>query len=379
MGLRESLRDFFTMQEASAAAAQSTGQVLEQQKAQENEQLRKQLASRIPGAIQSGDLSQIAGEAYGLGDPTILREALGQQTALAKAAAKPGDAPLKGESLRAAFPGMSPDWYKAAETAGTRDQQRQEFAAVGAATGREESLRDRDADRRLRQETQYENTRDKFSKSLDSKLKKYKEQDEAFEKLQELDPMTNIGFWPQVSTIIKKVGMDAGALSDQDMQRFITATGQRTATQALQYLGAIDPSRTNVDPQTIKAVTDVISKMKDFSEKKLKEEAQKELSRQSLVRGDRVPDDLYKEEALRFSLVANKKDGKWKFGEELSEKPLAANVETRGAGAELKGLLDKLPPARQEQAKAAIARMQQKGEPISEAFLNTLRQMAGGQ
>lgn len=359
------------MQEASAAAAKSTGDVLDQQKAMEKEQLLKQLAGRIPGAIQSGDLSGIAGEAYGLGDPTILREALGQQSAMAKAATKPGDAALKGDALRSAFPGMTPDWYKAAESASSRDQQRQEFAALGSQV-------DRDADRDLRRETQLEATRDRFDKALDSKLKKYRENVEAFEKLQELDPMTNVGFWPMLTTIIKKVGMDAGALSDQDRNIFITATGQRTLTQALQYIGAIDPSKNNVPPETIKAVTDVISKMRNFSEKKLKERGAKELATQAEVRGDRIPDDLYKEKALEFGLVANKKDGKWKFGEEVPMSKGAVSVETRGMGAELQGLLDKLPPARQQQAKAAIARMQQKGEPVSDAFLNTLRQMAGG-
>lgn len=371
MGLRESLRDFFTMQEASAAAAKSTGDVLAQQKTQEQEILRQQLASRIPGAIQSGDLSQVAGEAYGLGDPSLLKAALGQQASAAKASQKPGDVPLVGQELRSAFPGMSDKWYQAAESASSRTQQRQEFAALG-------SQLDRDEDRALRKENQYEQSRARFVQSLDSSLKKYRENLEAFERMQELDPMTNVGFWPQVSTIIKKVGMDAGALSDQDMSRFIAATGQRTATKALQYIGAIDPSKSNVDENTIKAVTDVIAKMKSYSENKFKERAQAEMKKRTEVGGTRLSDDLIKDTALDLGFVANKKDGKWQFGNEVPLSKGKVNFEG-GSGAELQTLLGKLPPARQEQAKAAISRMQQKGEPITEAFLNTLRQMAGGQ
>lgn len=351
------------MQQASQGAAQATGELVAQQNLRD-------VAQQIPGAVESGDFSQLAASAYGAGDPTILREVMQQQSAREKSAGKPSDKPLSGQLLRDAFPGMTDNWYKAAEMATSREQQRQEFAIVG-------SQKDRDEDRFLRRESQYEASRDKFTKSLESNLKKYRENLEAFDKLSQLDPMTNIGFWPQVSTIIKKVGMDAGALSDQDMSRFITATGQRTATQALQYLGAIDPSKTNVPPETIKAVTDVIAKMKNFSESKLKERAQIELKKQAKVRGDRVPDDLIKEAALEYGFVADKKNGDWQFGDEITTNKISARTEGN-TGSEVQELLGRLDPKTQESAKAAIARFAQAKKPIPSEFVEKLRQLAGG-
>lgn len=360
------------MQEATAQGAQATGELLRKQNLRE-------VAQQIPGALQSGDLSQIAGQAYGAGDPTLLREALSQQTELAKAAAKPQDRPLTGTMLRNAFPGMTDEWYQAAELAGSRDQQRQEFAAISAEKGRQGQSIDRDLDRQLRETNQREQSRERFTKSIEGNLKKYRENMESFERLADLDPTQNVNFWPQVSTIIKKVGMDAGALSDQDMARFIASTGQRTLTQALQYVGAIDPSKTSVPPQIIDSVQQTINKMKSYSEQKLKERAQAELKKQVKVRGERLDDDLVKELALDYGFVADKKDGKWQFGDEIELSKTPVSVETRGAGADVKALIGRLSPEQKAAAEKKLAEFAAAKKPVSDAFIQKLRELAGGQ
>jgi hypothetical protein len=376
MGLRESLRDFFTMQQAAAGAAQSTGALRDQVMGMQRQEGLQALAADIPGALESGNLNEIAGRAYGLGDPNILQAAIKQQQDGAGASS---DAPRTLEQLKNLYGGYLEDAQIAQLAAlPSGDQQRKVASDIGQMIGRKESSLDRDADRALRKDTQLEQTRDRFDKSLDSKLNKYRENVEAFQKLQELDPYTNVGFWPQLTTIIKKVGMDAGALSDQDRNIFITATGQRTMTQALQYIGAIDPSKNNVPPQTIKAVVDVISKMKGFSENKLKDRAKQELKLQSKVRGNRVPDDLYKEQALKYGLVANKKDDNWEFGEEIqqSKKRLDPDL-LKSSGPEVSGLIEKLNPRRQAQAIQELQRLQSEGKTPSKVFIDALKKEAG--
>lgn len=354
------------MQEATAAGAKATGELLAQKQLMDKQRDLRTLAQELPAAIQGGDLSQVAGQAYGLGDPTIFKTAMDQQSEKAKlaaTAAKPGDSAITEDAtLRAVFPGMDDAWYEAAKTASSRTQQNREFTSLG-------SQIDRDADRGLRRETQYEQSKSRFVKTLETNLKKYRENVEAFEKLDELDPRSNIGFWPKVSTIIKKVGMDAGALSDQDMQRFITATGHRTMTQALQYLDLVDPSKNSVDEKTIKAVNDVISKMREVSEKKYQERGVAELNKQVKVGGKRLTDDLVRDAANEVKLVADKKDGNWTFGTEIAGKPQKVDLDVRGQQGLIQ-MIRSLPPKYQA---GALKRLEKFGDkPVSKEYMDLL-------
>lgn len=379
MGLRESLKDFLTMQEATGLAKQATGKFAADTEALAKKEGLRALASQIPGALQSGDLSQVAGQAYGLGDPSVLKLAIEGQM---KGAGKPGDTPLSYQQLLDL--GASPEQAAVISSSPSRDQQRQELTAAGTiARGKEMAIdRDRDAATRIR--TQDELSRDRFEKSIDTRLKPYRKTLEELEGLDaKFDLKDRSQWWLAATKILKTIGGEAGALTDQDLNRPFANTAWRNVQDLATWMGARSADANNLDPKTIQSIQSLIDNARGFAKKKFDDRAKAEYLKRFEVGGERLkdkdgsPNHLAKEVAADLGFVVGKgKDGKVQIGESIETGTRKPDLDLKGSQ-DAMGLIRALPAGQQAAAVKKLEEFSKAGKPPSEAFLMKLKQLAG--
>jgi hypothetical protein len=346
MGLRESLKDFFTMSEAAQGAEKATGSLRDRLEMQA-------IGKDLPAAIQSGDLSEVAGRAYGIGDPSLLREALGQQSALAKAAMKPEDTPLTMEQLRQAYPTLSPEQLNVIASAPSRNAQRLEIGNVASVEGRAatQALAREEATRRM--DDKLQQARTDFTSKFNQQMQKNRDEIKQLEELATMDLADTTQFWLSATNAIKSIGRESGALTDRDINRPFPATAGRTLRELGNWMSLRDPRKNPIDPKTVESLRNIIMGLKEKRQQMAADKAKNVISKEAVARRDRLGlkdgqiDPVIEETAGEFGLVAQFKDGKLVVDKEIPMSTERIDLDSRGAknaGALIQKVKD---PARQ--------------------------------
>jgi hypothetical protein len=378
MGLRESLRDFFTMQDATAAAKQATGKFAADTEALSQKQDLRALASQIPGALQSGDLSSVAGQAYGLGDPSILKMAIEGNM---KAAKGGDDTPLTYQQLLDL--GADPQQAAVIATTPSRDRQRQELTAAGSIASRKEQAIDRDQDRSIRSESQHELSRNRFVEGVEKNLKPYRKNMEEIEKLGDVfDLQDRSQWWLAATKILKTIGGEAGALTDSDLNRPFANTAWRNIQDLSTWMGAKSADANNLDPKTVQSIQNLVESAKAFNEKKLKERAQIEIKKRAEVGGGRLrdkdgnPSALLQDVAGEYGFVAAKGKNGLEVGDSVETGKRKPDIDLKGS-ADAMEMIRKIPAGQQAFAVKKLEEFSKAGKPPSPAFLQKLKELSG--
>jgi hypothetical protein len=386
MGLRESLRDFFTMQEASAGAAQSTGALRDQLMQQERMKGLQQLSADIPGALESGNLNEIAGRAYGLGDPTFLNMALKQQGEMAKGAMKPGDEPMDAQTLVDTY-GISPTQAQNIAQAGSRSAQVKEISTLsGAESKRAQASLARTAEERRLDEVN-QKARVDFTNTVSKTLDPFRKEIKQLDELEQMDLGNTTAFWLAATNAIKTIGREAGALTDRDIGRPFPSTAIQNVNQLANWMGARDPSKTPIDPRTIKSIRDIISALKVKREQKFQERAKMEIEKNATSRRGRLVDaenksfdPVIEQAANEAGLVAGFDDkGRFKVDSSVQRNKERLDPDLlKSSGPEISGLIQKLSPTDQAAALRKLEQYQNEGKKPPQAFIDRLKQLSGG-
>lgn len=381
MGLRESLRDLFTVQDATAGfakAGQAYGQ--QQQQMQATQDLRT-LAQQIPGAIESGDYSAVAGDAYALGDNSILKGVMAQQSALAKAKNQPQDTPLTMEQLQQMYPTFSPEQLAAVATAPSRTNQRQELSVLSTYEGRNAQQQlVREAEGRREQDAQI-SAEDAFTKNLRTELRKERDELQQLDKLAALDINDRSSFWMAATNMIKTIGREAGALTDNDIGRPFPMTGVRTVKDMLTWLGARDANKNNIDPEILQSVQDILKIARRKAEEIHSKKAQKVIQAEAISKRDRLMPNgqlspVIENAAQEYGLVAGFDDkGKFVVGKEIPGRKQKLDFDTAGASADAVAVAKSLPPDMQARALQMIKKYSDAGKPVPPEMIEKMRQM----
>lgn len=384
MGLRATLQDLMSVQNASNSAREATSAYAQGTDALQKQQDLRALASQIPGALSSGNINQLAGDAYALGDNSVLKNVLDQgakiNEAKAKAATNTGAMSL--EDLRTNYPEIDDAKLVALAKIPSFADQQKALNTGAQIMSREDSKLARQTDTQLRKEKYYEDSRTKFLDTIERNIKPYRKNVEDIEKLDQMDPNDRIQFWTTATNIVKKIGADAGALSDQDLNRPYANTVGKNVREIGIWMGQVDPSTISFDPRVIDSVKEIISKMKDFQNRKLNERAAIEIKKQAEARKGKLfdkdgnPTQLVQDVAAEYGQVAAK-DSKGNFQVGTNIPTGKSKLDPDVGGPDTMIMVQKLPPDRQAKFLQVFKRYSDQKEPVPAQVLEQLKLEAG--
>ncbi len=386
MGLRESLQDLLTLQDISGGFAQAGQRFGAQREAMQNASQLRDVAQKLPGALESGDLTGVAAQAYGAGDPLLLQNVLAGNLASQKAANSPGKTPgLQGDALRAALPGMAEDFYMVAQNIPTLEEQRQ-LAQTGSSITGAQAQRGllRLGEERREQSEQMKAQKD-FTTKVDNALKKERDDLQQLERVANMDLSDRTQFWLAATNMIKTIGREAGQLTDNDVGRPFPVTGARTVKDLLTWLGAQKANINNIDPEVLESVQDVLRRATAKVDEQLQTKGIRVIRAEAIAGRDRLLKDKNVDESIinaakTIGLTAGFNDkGEFDVGKEIKKSSGKLSMESRGQGDEFQSLYEKLNPQQKLAADRKLKEFKDQGKPIPPGFVQRLKQLVGEQ
>jgi hypothetical protein len=328
MGLRESLRDFLTMQEVGDSARQATQKYAADTEALAKKEDLRALASEMPGLLQSGQVDQIAGRAYGLGDTATLQKVLTERTDATKAkAAAANDAGMSLEDLRVNYPEIDDAKLQSLANIKSFADQQKALNTGAAITGNQLNREIKYGDSQERKDDKLQKTRTDFSEKVTKGLEPIRKEVDQLSEIANRDFQDTTEFWLTATKILKSIGGEAGALTDSDLERPFPATAGRSIKTLATWMGARDPQKTPIDPKTIESVKGIVeaalANRKARLESRSAEEIQKGLTarRDRLVKADEgYVDPIAQEVANSYGQVVSvDKNGKISVGKSVPQ------------------------------------------------------------
>ncbi len=385
MGLRSSLQDLLLMQEASGAARQATKAYEADTRAIAQRDELKALSQDIPGLIEQGNLGQLAGRAYGLGDTGVLDRTLGlQATQQANAQKSEMDKPMGLEDLRVNYPEISDAKLQSlAKIPSFADQQK--ALSTGATIEGNKINRDiKFMDAGERRDERLQKTRTDFADKVSKAVEPLRKEVDTLEELANRNYNDTTEFWLTATKILKSIGGEAGALTDSDLQRPFPATAGRTLNSLAIWMGGLDPNKNPIDPKTIASVKGIVQAALANRKARLEKRSAEALTSNLTSRRDRLVDaengyidPIAMEEAAKYGQVVSvdPKTGKISVGKSVpvSTTKFKPDPDLKG-GEDAMQLISRLSPKNQA---FALQKLQTFKGQVPPGFIERLKSLQG--
>lgn len=364
-------------------ATEATGSLRDTASRMRKEEDLRTLAQQVPGAVESGDYGGLAGEAYALGDPSVLQRIMAGQQSQQKllASNQPG---LDVEGLMNTY-GVPESVAKNLEKLSLDEQDRS--AKGWQAKGRLDEQKGSRREREDRQKVQnVEDARTQLTDRVRSSLKPLQQDLDKLSGIAQLDSSNATDFWVKATNVIKSVGAEAGALSEQDVGRPFPKNAGSTLRSLGRWMGAIDADKIDLDPKLVRRVDEIIKSAMEKKGEILRQKGLKNLKREALAKRDflidkdeKYVDDVIQNYANEFGTVARLNDkGELEFGERFESRE-TKDADLNKADPEVKQMITSLESEEDKnEASQILKEFMARGDTTSENYKRFINDLATG-